>query len=129
MRHRKTKRAGGWFDSLSMGSISEQGNSLSQKANEYWSSASNTLSSYNPFKKNENVSSSSVTTTASYVPPTTSTYGGRKNRRTKNKRGGSRMTNFPLTPATYEGGPSIRYNLVGGRTRKRRKHGRKSRKH
>jgi hypothetical protein len=39
------------------------------------------------------------------------------------------MTNFPLSPAPFSGGPSINYNLVGGKTRKNRKSHRKSRKH
>jgi hypothetical protein len=132
MHHRKTKkRGGGWFDGLT--SSQQQPNTqgwfdgISQQANSYWNSASSTLSEYNPFKKSQTSSTSS-----SYMPSTsytsTGSYGGRK-RRTRHKRGGSRMTNFPLSPAPYAAGPSISYNLVGGKTRKHRKHHRKSRKH
>lgn len=117
MRHKKTKkRGGGWFDDLS------------QQATGYWSSASSSLSQYNPFKKTQSASTptTTYTPTTSYTP--TTTYGGKK-RRTRHRRGGSRMTNFPLSPAPYQAGTSISYNLVGGKTRKHRKYHRKSRKH
>jgi len=121
MRHRKTKRGGGWFDSLSFGSVTEQGNNVSKKASEYWSSATSTLSSYNPFGKSED------TTTSTYIPPST-TSGGRKRRTRRAKRGGSRMTDFPLSPAPYHGTSNISYQLVGGKTRRHRKRGRRTRR-
>lgn len=126
MRHRKTKRGGGWFDSLSFGSSSDTGSSVSQTASDYWNSASNTLSSYNPFKKNATTS----TPTSTYMPTsnTSMSYGGRKRRTRRSKRGGSRMTNFPLTPASYEGTSNISYQLVGGKTRRHRKRGRRTRR-
>lgn len=118
MRHRKTKkRGGGWFDSIT------------GSATDYWSSASSSLSGYNPFKKNETTPTPTTTPSTTYTPPPAS-YGGRK-RRTRHKRGGGRdfySSTIPLSPAPYHSTKNISYNLVGGKTRKHRK-SRKSRKY
>ena len=117
-RHRKMK--GGFLDSLGS-TLSGWGSSISEGASSAWNKTkSATTGAYD--------SVTGTTSTTSYVPTTTT--GGRK--RSKRMRGGF-SDNTPTTGLAAHASPisgvktAQPHNLVGGRTRKHRRHTRKHR--
>ena len=116
-RHRKMK--GGFLDSLGT-TLSGWGSSISEGATTAWNKTKNaTTGAYD--------SATGTTSTPSYIPTTT---GGRK--RSKRMRGGF-SDNTPTTGLAAHASPisgvktAQPQNLVGGRTRKHRRHTRKHR--
>jgi hypothetical protein len=104
-RHRKTMR-GGFLDSIS-NTLSGWGSSLSQGATDMWGKA-------------KNASGLSESTQSSYQPAY-GTYGGKRSRR--RMRGGF-SANTPMT-----GIASTAKSLSGGKTRRHRKRGQRTRRH
>jgi hypothetical protein len=108
-RHRKTKRGGGMFDSLSTSFSS------------LWKpKASPPMSSSTP-----PMSSSTPPMSSSTPPMTSSTYGGKSRKHRRRMRGGFK-DNTPVTglashAASFSGQTAKPHTLVGGKTRRRRK--------
>lgn len=122
-RHRRTMK-GGFLDTLSNwgSSLTQGASSLWEKTKQATASATSGLTSSTP--------SYTSTTTTTTQPMTTSTYGGRTRRR--RMRGGFK-DNTPTTglaahAASFSGETAQPHNWVGGRTRRRGRKGKKSRR-
>jgi hypothetical protein len=110
---------GGFLDSLSS-TLSGWGNSLSQGATTVWNKTKNATM--------PNTYSSPTSTYRSNTYPPTMAGGKRRSRRRKSRRGGGFADNTPTTglastAASISGIKSPQaHNLVGGKTRRRRRH-------
>jgi hypothetical protein len=117
---------GGFFEGLT-DSLSKLGNSLSNTTSSLGNSLKNTTTSMT----NKLKSSMSSTSTPSYSTPPRS-YGGRKRRSgSKKMRGGNFTDNTPTSGLAFHAAPfsgeTARPNTwVGGKTKKRRRHSKRS---
>ena len=127
-RHRRSHRTmkGGFFDNFS-NTLSGWGTSLSQGASNMWEktkSATSSLTGSTP--------SSTYSSSYTNAPMSTSTYGGKRSRH-RRMRGGY-QDNTPTTGLAVHAGPisgisMANANKVGGRTKNRRRTGKKTRRH
>jgi hypothetical protein len=124
---------GGFFEGLTnslTNSLSELGNSLSNTTSSLGNSLKNTTTSMT----NKLKSSMDSTSTPSYSAPPRS-YGGKKRRcRSKKMRGGDFTDNTPTSGLAFHAAPfsgeTARPNTwVGGKTKKRRRHSKRSKSH
>ena len=122
-RYRRTMK-GGFLDTLTNwgSSLTQGASSLWEKTKQATSSATSSLSSSTP----------SYTSTPSYNAPTqpmtTSSYGGKTRRR--RMRGGFKdntpSTGLAAHAASFSGETAKPHNLVGGRTRRHKRRGKRS---
>jgi hypothetical protein len=139
-RHKTRRRGGGWFDDLknSTSSLSSSFNPSS------WTSGLST-SSWNPFAKKEVASSSSTPLTRYESPMQTApmqtapmqsySVGGKKRHSRRSKRGGSyspnmSQINLAASASPVSGIQTVKAQTwVGGKTKKRHRKNKKSRRH
>lgn len=122
-RHRHRTMRGGFLDTLS-----NWGSSLSQSASNLWEktkSATSSATSELTGTSSTSVPSYSSTNTSYTQPMTTSTYGG-KSRRRRRMRGGFKdntgSSTLAANAAPFSGETARAHNIVGGKTRRHRKH-------
>jgi len=138
---RRNMKGGFDFNSLTS-SLTSGWNSLSQNSKSWWEklkspTTSSTGSSYGSTGSSygSTGSTSYSTPSSSYSTPGTPSYGGRKRRhRSRKMRGGNFTDNTPTTGLAFHAAPfsgeTARPNtIVGGKTRKRRKHVKSHRKY
>lgn len=124
-RHRhRTMRGGGFWDTLS-----SWGSSVSQGASSMWEKTKNATSSLTG-----STPSTTYSNTSYQAPMTTSTYGGKRSRRRGRHMRGGFKDNTPTTgiaahAAPFSGPTAEPQTIVGGRTRRRGRKGRKTRRH
>ncbi len=122
-RHRHRTMRGGFLDTLS-----NWGASLSQSASNLWEktkSATSSATSELTGTSSTSVPSYSSTNTSYTQPMTTSTYGGKSRRRRRMKGGfkdNTGSSTLAANAAPFSGETARAHNIVGGRTRRRRKH-------
>lgn len=134
-RHRQRNRTmrGGFLDTLS-----NWGSSLSQGASNLWDKTKNatssatssltestpTTSTYPTTTTNNNSQPMTTSNNDNSQPMTTSTYGGKSRKR--KMRGGFRdntpTTGLASNAASFSGQTAKAHNMVGGKTRRHRKH-------
>ena len=132
-KHSRRSMKGGFLEGLS-NSLSGLTNSLSNTTSSWGNSLKNTTSSWGDKLKKSipSVGSSSTSTSVSSVPSYTPRVGGRKRRcRSKKMRGGNFTDNTPTTGLAFHAAPfsgeTARPNTwVGGKTKKRRKHSKRT---
>ena len=138
-KHSRRSMKGGLFEGLTS-SLSGLGNSLTTTTSSWGDSLKNTTSSWGDKLKKSvpSFGSSSSSSTLPSVSPTPSypaTSGGRKRRcRSKKMRGGDFSDYTPTTGLAFHAAPfsgeTARPNTwVGGKTRKHRKHHKRSKSH
>jgi len=126
-RHRTMK--GGFLDNLS-NTLSGWGSSLSQGASSMWEKTKNTTSSLT----GTTPSTSSANAMSYQSPMTTSTYGGKRHKRSRRMRGGFK-DNTPMSGIASNAAPvsdvksAQPQTIVGGKTRRRGRKNRKTRRH
>ena len=131
-RHRRRTMKGGFLDNLS-NALSGWGSSITQGASNIWEKTKNATS-------NLTGSTTSAPATTSYTPSTyqtsmaTSTYGGKHSRRRRRMKGGyeanTSTTGLAVRAAPISGVPTAEpQTIVGGKTRRRGRKGRKTRRH
>ena len=121
-RHRHRTMRGGFLDTLS-----NWGASLSQSASNLWEktkSATSSATSELTGTSSTSIPSYSSTNTSYTQPMTTSTYGGKSRRR--RMRGGFKdntgSSTLAANAAPFSGETARAHNIVGGRTRRHKKH-------
>ena len=123
-KHRHRTMKGGFLENVS-NTLSGWGASVSQGATNLWEKTKQATSSA--------TSGLTGSTTSSYSPPmTTSSYGGRRRSR-RYMRGGFK-DNMPTTglaahAAPFSGQTARPHTWVGGKTKRRHRKGRKTRRH
>ena len=128
-RHRSRTMRGGFLDDLS-NTLSGWGSSFTQGASSMWEKTKNATSSLTGSTPSTTYSSTSY----QQAPMSTSTYGGKHSRRRRHMRGGYK-DNTPTTGIASNAEPvtpmktAQPHNWVGGRTRRRGRRGRKTRRH
>ena len=129
-RHRKTMK-GGFLDTLT-----NWGSSLTQSASNLWEKTKQATSSLSSSATSNNSPPSYATPSnnspPSYATPTNNSppsYGG-KTRRKRRMRGGFKdnttSSSLAANSASFSGETAKPHNLVGGRTRRHKKRGKKS---
>ena len=131
-KHSRRSMKGGFLEGLT-NSLSGLTNSLSNTTSSWGNSLKNTTSSWGDKLKKSipSVGSSSSSTSVSSVPSYTPRVGGRKRR---SMRGGDFIANTPTTGLAFHAAPfsgeTARPNTwVGGKTKKRRKHSKRTKSH
>lgn len=126
-RHRHRTMKGGFLDNLS-NTLSGWGSSIGQGASSIWAKTKNATSSLT------GSTSSSNTNTSYQAPMTTSTYGGKRSKRRKHMRGGFK-DNTPTTGLAVNAASITDIKTaepkttVGGRTRRRHRKNKRTRRH
>lgn len=128
-RHRRRTMRGGFLDDLS-NTLSGWSSSLTQGASSMWEKTKNATSSLTGSTPSTSYSSTSY----QQAPMTSSTYGGKRSRRRGRHMRGGFKDNTPTTgiaahAAPFSGPTAEPQTIVGGRTRRRGRKGRKTRRH
>lgn len=126
-RHRRRTMKGGFLENVS-NTLSNWGTSVSQSATDLWQKTKQATSNIT----GSTSTSYTPTQTTTYTPPvTTSTYGGKTKRR--RMRGGF-TDNTPTTglathAAPFSGPTAQPQTIVGGKTRRHKRRGHRSRRY
>lgn len=118
---------GGFLDNIS-NTLTEWGSSISQGASSIWEKTKNATSN---LTNSSSLTSYGNTTTQS-TPMTTSTYGGRYSKRRRHRGGfkdNTPTTGIAVSAASFSGQTAKPNTIIGGKTKRHKKSGKKTRRH